>query len=144
MFTSWRRILVLFSRFFFSVFDKEIETVQRKRIRIKIKVWRIAPHPPPFPATRFPHRSAGRLSPRTRARCGSRSSPARSRRGWKATRHKDELGDKTGDNSQLGELLNRFACYWPKGYQRESLGKSLQNGDYLKTSNAKKLHFHRN
>ena len=29
-------------------------------------------------------------------------------------------------------LFNRFACFWPKGYQPESLGKSHQNGDYLK------------
>ena len=33
---------------------------------------------------------------------------------------------------------------WPKGYQRGSLGKSHQNGDYLKTSNAKKLSSRRN
>ena len=31
------------------------------------------------------------------------------------------------------------ATVWPKGYQRWSLGKSHQNGEYLKTSNAKKL-----
>ena len=29
-------------------------------------------------------------------------------------------------------LFNRFACFWPKGYQLGSLGKSHQNGDYLK------------
>ena len=29
-------------------------------------------------------------------------------------------------------MFNRFACFWPKGYQRGSLGKSHQNGDYLK------------
>ena len=29
-------------------------------------------------------------------------------------------------------LFNRFACFWPKGYQRGSLRKSHQNGDYLK------------
>ena len=28
--------------------------------------------------------------------------------------------------------FNRFACFWPKGYQLGSLGKSHQNGDYLK------------
>ena len=28
--------------------------------------------------------------------------------------------------------FNRFACFWPKGYQFGSLGKSHQNGDYLK------------
>ena len=27
--------------------------------------------------------------------------------------------------------FNRFACFWPKGYQLGSLGKSHQNGDYL-------------
>ena len=34
-------------------------------------------------------------------------------------------------NSNL-KWFNRFACFWPKGYQRRSLGKSHQNGDYLK------------
>ena len=29
-------------------------------------------------------------------------------------------------------MFNRFACFWLKGYQRGSLGKSDQNGDYLK------------
>ena len=29
-------------------------------------------------------------------------------------------------------IFNRFACFWPKGYQLGSLGKSHQNGDYLK------------
>ena len=29
-------------------------------------------------------------------------------------------------------LFNRFACFWPKGYQLRSLGKSHQNGNYLK------------
>ena len=28
-------------------------------------------------------------------------------------------------------MFNRFACFWPKGYQLGSLGKSHQNGDYL-------------
>ena len=28
--------------------------------------------------------------------------------------------------------FNRFACFWPKGYQLGSLGKSHQNSDYLK------------
>ena len=27
-------------------------------------------------------------------------------------------------------MFNRFACLWPKGYQRGILGKSHQNGDY--------------
>ena len=29
-------------------------------------------------------------------------------------------------------FFNRFACFWPKGYRLGSLGKSHQNGDYLK------------
>ena len=29
-------------------------------------------------------------------------------------------------------IFNRFACFWPKGYHLGSLGKSHQNGDYLK------------
>ena len=29
-------------------------------------------------------------------------------------------------------FFNRFACFWPTGYQLGSLGKSHQNGDYLK------------
>ena len=29
-------------------------------------------------------------------------------------------------------MFNGVACFWPKGYQRESLGKSDQNDDYLK------------
>ena len=29
-------------------------------------------------------------------------------------------------------MFNRFAYFWPKDYQRGSLGKSHQNGDYLK------------
>ena len=29
-------------------------------------------------------------------------------------------------------MLNRSARFWPKGYQRGSLEKSHQNGDYLK------------
>ena len=28
--------------------------------------------------------------------------------------------------------FNRFACFWPEGYHRGSLGKSHQNGYYLK------------
>ena len=31
-----------------------------------------------------------------------------------------------------------FACFWPKSYQGGSLGKSHQNGDYIKSCNAKK------
>ena len=34
-------------------------------------------------------------------------------------------------------MFNRLRTIWPKGYQRGSPGKSHQNGDYLKTSNAK-------
>ena len=33
---------------------------------------------------------------------------------------------------QSFNIFNRFACFWPKGYQLGSLGKSHQNGDYLK------------
>ena len=29
-------------------------------------------------------------------------------------------------------MFNCFACFWPKGYERESQGKSHQNEDYLK------------
>ena len=29
-------------------------------------------------------------------------------------------------------MFIRFACFWPKAYHRVSLGKSHQNGDYLK------------
>ena len=29
-------------------------------------------------------------------------------------------------------IFNCFACFWPKGYQSGSLGKSHKNGDYLK------------
>ena len=36
-------------------------------------------------------------------------------------------------------MLNRFACVWPKDYQRGSLGKSHQNGDYLKQAMQKKI-----
>ena len=32
----------------------------------------------------------------------------------------------------LESYFNRLACFWPKGYQLGSLGKSHQNGDYLK------------
>ena len=39
--------------------------------------------------------------------------------------------------------FNSFACFWPKSYQRRSLGKSHQNGDYLKTNNAKELSSYR-
>ena len=34
--------------------------------------------------------------------------------------------------NQAQKSVNRFACFWPKGYQLGSLGKSHQNGDYLK------------
>ena len=38
------------------------------------------------------------------------------------------------NNLSANKLIrfNRFACFWPKGYQLGSLGKSHQNGDYLK------------
>ena len=32
----------------------------------------------------------------------------------------------------LDQLAGRFACFWPKGYQLGTLGKSHQNGDYSK------------
>ena len=35
-------------------------------------------------------------------------------------------------------MFNRFACFWPKGYQPGSLGKSHQNGNYLKQAMRKK------
>ena len=35
--------------------------------------------------------------------------------------------------------FNRFACFWPKGYQLGSLGKSHQNGDYLKQAMQKSV-----
>ena len=38
-------------------------------------------------------------------------------------------------------LINRLHAIWPKGYQRGSLRKSHQNGDFLKASNAKKSPF---
>ena len=42
------------------------------------------------------------------------------------------------------KIINRLRAIWPKGYQRGSLRKSYQNGDYLKASNAKKLSSRRN
>ena len=38
-------------------------------------------------------------------------------------------------------MFNRFACFWLKGYQRPSLGKSHRNGDYLKQPMRKKIVF---
>ena len=35
-------------------------------------------------------------------------------------------------SDKVEKYFNRFACFWPKGYQLGSLGKSHQNGDYLK------------
>ena len=32
-------------------------------------------------------------------------------------------------------IINRLHAIWPKGYQRGSLRKSHQNGDFLKASN---------
>ena len=32
-------------------------------------------------------------------------------------------------------IINRLRAIWPKGYQRGSLRKSHQNGDFLKASN---------
>ena len=36
------------------------------------------------------------------------------------------------DCCSINAKSNRFACFWRKGYQRGSLGKSHQNGDNLK------------
>ena len=61
---------------------------------------------------------------------------------------KREFDINTGDNKSIVMfwrlqarvlIFDRFAYFWRKGYQRRSLGKSHHNGDYLKTSNAKKL-----
>ena len=41
-------------------------------------------------------------------------------------------------------ILNCLSAIWSKGYQRESLRKSHQNGDFLNASNAKKLSSRRN
>ena len=47
---------------------------------------------------------------------------------------------KSNKDFQLNKhtVINRLRAIWPKGYQRGSLRKSHQNGDYLKASNAKK------
>ena len=37
-------------------------------------------------------------------------------------------------------LFNRFACFWPKGYQPGNLEKSHLNGDYLKQAMRKICH----
>ena len=37
----------------------------------------------------------------------------------------------------ITSFFNRFACFWPKGYQLGSLGRSHQNGDYLKQATRK-------
>ena len=54
-------------------------------------------------------------------------------------RQDEELDTRIGKASAVMRALqarvvifNRFACFWPKGYQLGSLGKSHQNGDYLK------------
>ena len=39
-------------------------------------------------------------------------------------------------------IFNHFACFWPKCYQRRSLGKTHQSSNYLKTNNEKKLSSH--
>ena len=35
-------------------------------------------------------------------------------------------------------MFNRFACFWPRGYLRGSLGKKHQNGDYLENKQREK------
>ena len=53
-----------------------------------------------------------------------------------ATQHSQDAGRRqAGSYAELLAMpsyFNRFACFWPKGYQLGSLGKSHQNGDYLK------------
>ena len=41
-------------------------------------------------------------------------------------------------------IFNRLRAIWSKGYQRGSLRKSHQNGNFLKASNAKKLSSRKN
>ena len=49
----------------------------------------------------------------------------------------DEIKLFCSVSREIYVLFNRFACFWPKGYQRGSLGKSHQNGDYLKKQSEK-------
>ena len=44
----------------------------------------------------------------------------------------DAQYNRTNNIMFSNKYCNRFACFWPKGYQLGSLGKSHQNGDYLK------------
>ena len=46
--------------------------------------------------------------------------------------------------NEIVSLFNRLLAIWPNGYQCGSLGKSNQNDNCLKTSNAKKLSSCRN
>ena len=47
----------------------------------------------------------------------------------------EKLAEKIEKRTKKVKIIiyfNRFACFWPKGYQLGSLGKSHQNGYYLK------------
>ena len=48
-------------------------------------------------------------------------------------------GIEPESTASVADALSTRPLIWSKGYQRGSLGKSYQNSDYLKTSNAKKL-----
>ena len=50
---------------------------------------------------------------------------------WEAI-HKQNWWKRWACETKGLEHFNHFACFWPKGYQLGSLGKSHQNGDYLK------------
>ena len=59
--------------------------------------------------------------------------------------HFFQIGKSLLENTVSGNfILNRLRAIWPKSYQRGGQEKSHQNGDYLKTSNAKKLSSSRN
>ena len=59
---------------------------------------------------------------------------------WSQKKKKQQmLSPQNGDTQGGPPPLLSDATVWPKGYQRRSLGKSHQNGEYSKTSNAKKL-----
>ena len=38
-------------------------------------------------------------------------------------------------------IFYRFACFWPKGYQRGSSGKSHQNGDQMRKKQAMRKNY---
>ena len=59
--------------------------------------------------------------------------------------HFFQIGKSLLENTVSGNFIfNRLRAIWPKSYQRGSQEKSHQNGDYLKTSIAKKLTSDRN